>query len=299
MQIIIYESFQHFIPTGKGWSSGFRKLGHQCYELPSITYSILDLDQDVDLLVLFDPNATRINDILEFKKIHLKCKIIFLCSTYYEWYQKIEEYIDIWAVVRHNNLKLQELFEARKLKFVHIPLAANEDLFYPIPEKKEFDVSFIGQLCHGDRGENHYLFPVIDKKYKGFYSGFSYKNIQYPFYTHNSLNLVYNKTKVNLNFHYPHQKNKIQTDINTYLDFNGRVFEIALSGNFQLCDNEYVNDIGFKDGVIIGNENNWLELIEYYLKNEDLRIKCASKAKETALQYHTWTKRMESVINIL
>jgi len=305
MQIVVYEPFQHFIPTGRGWSNGFKKLGHQSFELPSTQYSILELDQDVDILVLFAPDKSIVPDILQFKKEHPLCKIVFVCLGYKDWYAQIESCVSLWVEHTFKHDMSREQFEKRGLKFACIPLAADSTLFFPMANAKMFDirdVSFVGQFGmtgHGDRDEQYYLYPVIDKYSHSFFGGFTYKGNRYPNIPHSSLNNLYNTTKINLNFHYPYQKDETPQTISSYLDFNGRVFEIAFSGNFQLCDHAHVKDIGFETAIPIGDKTNWLDMIEHYLKNDDLRMKCAAEARSIALNKHTWECRMEDVIKNL
>ena len=239
-----------------------------------------------------------IDDIVGFKKLNPDSKIVFVCHGYKDWYKQIEEYVSLWVEHSFKHLITKEQFESRGLKIAFIPLAANEDTFFPIGTKRIFDISFIGQFGskgHGERDEQYFLFPAIDK-YDGIFGGFSYKGQQFPPVPHSSLNDVYNICKINLNFHYPAQKDDCPKDITTYLDFNGRVFEIAMSGNFQLCDAAYTMDIGFKDAIIVGDKTTWMDMIEYYLKNDDKREECARKSREIALDKHTWKQRMSELL---
>ena len=49
MKIIVYETFQHVVPTGEGWASGLEALGHIVYRLPSHLYSLCEVDEKIDV----------------------------------------------------------------------------------------------------------------------------------------------------------------------------------------------------------------------------------------------------------
>ena len=82
------------------------------------------------------------------------------------------------------------------------------------------------------------------------------------------------------------------------MDLNGRLFDIALSGNFQLCDHPFVKDI-FEGSVVVGTKENWMDLIHYYKNNEEKRERLAQISRDIVLKYHTWDKRMVLVLDIL
>lgn len=296
MQIVIYEPFQHFVPTGRGWVEGFQGLNHTAFELPSNDYSILDIDQELDMLVMFGPESTKASDINEFKRRHPSCKIVLVCFGYQPWYSQIKSSVSLWVEHTFKHDLAVEQFKSRGLKFANIPLAASRLKFSPLPLTRQFDVSFVGSFAHGSRDEEFFLYPAIDKGYSGFYSGFTYKGQSHPCIHHSNLNTIYGSTKVNLNFHYRDQKEQRPDDINYRLDFNGRVFEVAMGKNFQLCDLPFAKDYHFGDSMVCADKTNWMDTLEYYLKNEDKRMEKADQAYEIVKAHHTWENRMSDVI---
>ena len=82
------------------------------------------------------------------------------------------------------------------------------------------------------------------------------------------------------------------------IDCNQSVFNIALSGNFQLCDHPLVIDY-FKGNVIFGNEENWLDVFNHYLHNKHEREEKAYNAMVIAQNEHTWIVRMSQFLEII
>jgi hypothetical protein len=299
MQVVIYEPFQHFIPTGRGWVEGFRGLGHSAFEMPSTQYNILKIQGSVDILVIFGPDESIKNDINEFKRRYPSCKIVLVCFGYQPWYAKIESSVSLWVEHTYKHDLAVEQFKSRGLKFANIPLASSKTTFFHFDTDPRFDVSFVGSFAHGNRDEQSYLYPVIDSGYKGFYSGFSYKEKRYPCIRHADLNKIYNATKVNLNFHYENQKEQRADNIQYRLDFNGRIFEVAMCGRFQICDVPFAKDYHFGDSIVVAEKNEWMDTLEYYLKNDDERIEKCLQTQEVARNHHSWENRMQDVINLL
>lgn len=299
LQIAIYESLNHFTPTGLGWYEGFKNLGHDPSILQS-QYNINDFNiNSPDLLILLD--KFKIQDLIKFKQENPKTKIVVVFFGFQDYFLQIKDIVDLWVetVIQHSSV--EEKFKQKNLPLLLIPLAASKNKFYKKELSKKYDVSFIGQFGvtgHGYREQDKFLFPVIDKEYKGYYAGFSYNNITYPSIHHDLINGIYNETKINLNFHYTYQKEQNINDLLTRLDFNGRVYEIALSGNFQICDHPKTLDI-FNNTIPYIKSLNWLDTIDYYLSNDKLANELALEAQNICFKYHTWDNRMQTLINNL
>jgi len=299
MKIIVYEPFQHFIPTGEGWARGFEDLGHTAYRLPSVQYRITDVDEEVDLLIIHDlvPEVTK--DLIEYKKTFPNTKIAVLCDYYRPHFDAAKDFVDLWFELSVQHTYSKKQFDARGMSFGHVQLSAHTKNFYPKDIPKIYDVSFIGQLSHGYRGEDKYLYPVIDKKYKGIFGGgFNYKGTLYPHIHHDNLNNIYNSTKVNINFHYPLHKEERENDLEYRLEVNGRIFEIALSGNFQISDNPLVANF-FGNSIPIVGENEWTNKIDYYLSNEKERLDLAKKSYDICKNNHMYVHRAKKILELL
>lgn len=293
-KFIVAESFTHHIPTGLGYIEGLTQLGYEAYALPTGQYKLTDLAQDVDCVVIMGwPN---VGEVIEFKQHNPTTKIVVVCFGWSDIVDKLADYVHAWVEHTYKHDKVDEIYKQHGHTLHHVPLGASSTSFYPMNYRSEYDLSFVGQFGqngHGYRHEDVYLYPLMRKNLTGFYSGFH----QYSTVSHSSLNLIYNKTKINLNFHYWDQKQQTE-DLQTKIDFNGRVFEIALSGGFQLCDHPHVSSF-FGEGIVVATEHDWCDAFDYYLNNQEARQQMAAKAQEVALQNHTWMSRMKQLINIL
>ena len=300
MNAIIYEPFLHYVPTGNGWAKGLEDLGFEVFKLPLFQYSLIDIDGGTDILIVHDVNPKIASDLIEYKKVYPLTKVGVLCSAYEPCFDSLKDYVDLWFNLSVQNTYLSKQFGSRGMKFKSITLAADQGRFLPMNLTKVYDVSFIGQIGpqgHGYREEDKYLFPVIDKGYRGFYGAFTYKQT-YPPVHHLLLNAIYNKTKVNLNFHYSNQKVESESDTLSRIEINCRTFEIAMSGNFHITDHPYTSQF-FGDTVPCVKQEDWLSTIDYYLANDDKRNSLAAEARKIALEKHTFACRAQLILKEL
>ena len=231
MKILVTETFLHPMPNGRGWLEGINQLGHEGYGLQSHLHTINQIDEAMDVIVFMGMHTVNLEHIVEYKDRFPDTKMVAVCYGFEESYLSLKPYIDLWIQHNYKHDVVQQVFEENEMKLRYLPLASSTEMFKKLDVPKAYDVSFVGNFSHGYRGQDIYLDPIIKLGVKGFYSGFyNYPNIQPE-----QLNSVYNATKVNLNFHYDSQKTQSASQTDS-IDFNSRIFDIALSGNFQLCD---------------------------------------------------------------
>jgi hypothetical protein len=291
----VIESFTHYIPTGLGWIEGLDQLGHNVYAIPTTHYDYSTMSlEDIDWTIFM--GTPDLQKLSQFKQLNPDTKVIIVCFGWDNIYLDLKNYVDVWVEHTYKHDLVDAKFEEYGMKLHHIPLGASNRVFTSLEIEKIYDLSFIGQFGekgHGYRHQDHYLYPIIKLGLNGFYSGFD----GYDCIKHETINQIYNQSKINLNFHYQYQKEQT-TDLSTSIDFNGRVFEIALAGGFQLCDHPNVNEY-FGDGIIYSSKEDWLDTFNFYLKNPYLRKELSLKAQQIALQNHTWKNRMQQLIDIL
>jgi hypothetical protein len=295
MNFAVYEPFLHHIPTGAGWMEGLIKNGHQTVGVSSHGYKLEDLTIDsADYIILLQlPNLKSLEI---FKQKNPNTKVVLVGFEYNPEAIILKDYVDFWFELHYKHDAMEKFFSYNGLELHMLPLAASEEIFKPLEQKKIYDLSFIGQFGdkgHGYREEDIYLYPLKSLGLKGYYSGFDF----FPQTAYEDLNAVYNSTKVNINFHYYYQKNQFE-NIQSKLDFNGRVFELALSGNFQLCDLPHVSDL-FENGVTFTSKEDWKDAFNYYLHNTEAREEQARIARGIALKKHTWKSRMKQFLKII
>lgn len=298
MKVVVTETFLHHIPNGAGWIEGIEALGHTCYGLQSHLYNINDIDEQVDVIVFMGMHTLNLEDVITFKDRWPDTKLVAVCFGFDQEYLKLKPYIDVWVEHTYKHDLADKLFLEAGMKLHHLPLATSANIFGNKKiQDKIYDVSFVGTFGerggHGYRDQDIYLDPILQLSPKGLFGGFyNYPNI--PAY---QLKDVYGLSKINLNFHYPYQK--VQTEEpSTCIDFNSRVFDIAIGKNFQLCDHPYVEEL-FDQGIKYTSKEEWLGTYNFYLGNEEARKEMAEKAYQEVIKRHTWEVRMKEFINII
>ena len=298
MKVVVTETFLHHIPNGAGWIEGIEALGHTCYGLQSHLYSINDIDEQVDVVVFMGMHTLTFEDVVKFKDRWPDTKLVAVCFGFDEEYLKLKPYIDIWVEHTYKHDLADKLFLEAGMELKHLPLATSTNLFTNKKiQDKVYDVSFVGTFGerggHGYRDQDIYLDPILKLNPKGLFGGF----YNHPNIPAHQLKDVYSLSKINLNFHYPYQK--VQTeDPSTCIDFNSRVFDIAIGKNFQLCDHPHIEYL-FDEGLKYTSKESWMDSYNYYLNNKEARLEMAEKAYQEVLKRHTWEVRMKEFINII
>ena len=297
-KIILCDTINHPTPILLEWSYGLQDLGYEVSYLPIPQHSILEIDEDVDILIYA---GIQLNNLNEFEQFKLKFPTIKIIGASSEWdlnYIKFKHVVDFFvgAIDFHPSIKQQ--YKENGFEWYNIALAANHILFNKTETPKIYDACFIGNLSHGYRYEDKYLYPILDNpKYKCFLGGMTYKEYKTGFIPYDQHNIIRNQTKINLNFHVPYQHEGLGSYPDR-IDCNQSVFNIALSGNFQLCDHKLAGEY-FKGNVVIADESNWLELFNYYLNHKQEREELAYNARQICLKEHTWLSRMKEFITIV
>lgn len=295
-KIVLCDTINHPTPILLEWSYGLADLGYDTKYLPVPNHSILEIDEEVDLLVYAGINDSLIEDFETFKKRQPNVKIIGAADHWKDCYTKLKGIVDFFLGAFESIPHVTKQYNDNGFRYYNVPLAANHRLFYKMDVPKIYDACFIGNLSHGYRGEDIFLYPILDN-YRCYLGGITYKNYTNGFTPYQEHNLIRNQTAINLNFHVPYQKPGMGNPIDR-VDCNQSVFNIALSGNFQMCDHPLVLEY-FKGNVILGNEDNWKELFDYYLNNPVEREEKAYQTMLIAQKDHTWVARMTQFINLL
>lgn len=83
-----------------------------------------------------------------------------------------------------------------------------------------------------------------------------------------------------------------------------RLWEALLVGNLVLCDRMVIphlmkHPLINKTHLIFYDANDLLPIINYYIENEDLRNKIGQCGREYALKYHTFSNRLDEIMDNL
>lgn len=295
MKIAVFDTDNHPTPIFKEWGYGFIDLGHEVDFYPTEHHSIRSAATHMYDLIVY-VGGMNLQDF-EFVKNH-NPKVKIVCSTdcLQPFHSQFIGLIDFFITTQHRCPDLIKQFNEIGFQMYHVPLAGNNHLFQPIDCDIKYDACFIGTLAHGYREEDKYLYPYVEKG--NFYlAGMTYKNYGIPFLPYNQSNTIRNQSKININFHYDYQRDN-EGYPKDRVDLNQSVYNIALAGAFQLCDHPLVLSL-FEGSIVTANWQEWPELFEYYLNNDEERTKLASKSYEIAIKNHTWKARMQEFLQIL
>lgn len=197
-----------------------------------------------------------------------------------------------------------------------ILLAADKMVIYPEKNKKFVaDISYIGtNLPQKQIFFKKVIFPLKNKynikiygqdwtivdRYLGYfqklgqYFNFPYiKNIRKPKLLLSDERKIYTSSKISINVHEGYQKK--------FGDLNERTFKIPLAGGFEIVDDVLSLNKYFKIGkeiVVAKNRDDWIEKIDYYIKNPEKKISIIKAGKNKILKEHTYHNRVHQLLDL-
>ncbi|MBB1399444.1 glycosyltransferase [Pseudoalteromonas sp. SG44-8] len=171
---------------------------------------------------------------------------------------------------------------------IYWPLASNQDVFKPENEKV-YDVVFIGSN-YGYRAKLINKLQKAGINIKAFGPGFESGMIS----AQESAE-IFGKSKIILGIGYISYSRKLATLKLRDFDalFTGALYITTRNPDLEdiLIENEHI--------VYYDSINELIEKIEYYLKNESVRLDVAERALKLANENHTWDIRIADTIDIL
>ena len=197
------------------------------------------------------------------------------------------------------------LMEKDKLKGWFLPLAVDEQVYFPTPRNESIDILFVGALYAG-RIE---MLQKVSEKFKDSVIqvyGHLYSPMRKPMYhffrknkhvftnkiiSPSAVNLLYSQSKICLNAHHEQSKHGV----------NQRFFEISGSKSFQLVDNNpYILEAFSSDEIMTyGSREELFDKIERMLKDDKTRNSMASNAHKKVMTHHTFTHRIKFVLDVV
>lgn len=304
MKFLIYESWNHYFPIGKGWAEGLQQLNNEVCHVEPNSFKLSDyvsneLYEKIDYIIWFDFDYSQdtYEELDKIKALHPNVDIIPIVLNYNDNFDnKYKSYINKVVSLTYKHKSAEKDFNNNGYKYLNLPLATSTNIFNKLNLDKKYDVSFIGKFGsngHGYRKQDIYLYPILDEPVLSAYTvGFSYNKYSLNSIDYSELNDIYNSTDINLNFHYDIQKGPDR------IDFNYRTFDICAAGGFQLCDHPYVNEL-IPDLIVEEDGNKWKEIVKYYLHNSTERKEIADKCYKYVIENHTWKNRMSQLINFI
>jgi hypothetical protein len=187
------------------------------------------------------------------------------------------------------------------IEYHYLPFASDPEVMKPLNIPRQYDVVFAGSLGHAPR-RSEFLEPLMEaigsKSILCVGSGWQKYGMPEQLVAWGPvLNVIYNLGKVCINIHTSSQVQGPDKQI----DLNNRVFDLAMAGCCQVCDNpEAVRQCFGKDEIAFAQEpNEWVErvlfLLDHPAEAESLRHKGLRRAQSD----HTWSKRASEFLKII
>lgn len=170
----------------------------------------------------------------------------------------------------------------------------NPDMYYPVDEKKRYDVTFVGQPYRGRPELVTFLKQEgIDVRVwgEGWERFRQLRDIAHGFLPHHKIIDVFGASRIVLAMAWCSADGKTP-------QIKGRTFEYAACRAFQLTNYDKRIADFFKIGeeiVFYHNKEDLAEKIRYYLEHEQEREAIADAGYRRALKEHTWEKRFEHI----
>jgi spore maturation protein CgeB len=187
-------------------------------------------------------------------------------------------------------------------KVEFLPLAYDPKFFYPIGTKKDIDILFVGTSKGRSIGFKNIIIPAIKKfKKRVTLVGWNISGNELseaticppvPWF---KLNELFNRARIVINIHVDVNRKRAGT-------FNYRDFETPGSGAFIISDYVEKMELCYKPNeeiIMVDSPEETIESLNYYLDNEDKRIKIANNAYLRASKEHTVYQRANFFKNIL
>jgi hypothetical protein len=166
-----------------------------------------------------------------------------------------------------------------------LPHAVEGELFEPPGYDRCYDVGWVGNLKGTIYSTRRRIIKKLVKRF--------HMNPTDRHYNLEELAAIYKQSKVAVN---------VSRD--DYLcDANLRCFEVMAAGALLLALRPTeLSQLGFQDGkhyVSYGSDQELLELIEFYIKNDEERRNIADAGRALVLKEHTYDQRVETILKVL
>jgi len=199
-------------------------------------------------------------------------------------------------------------------KVFHLPLGTDPAIYHPLNEiDNAYDLCLVGypypervELVDYILKKTQYTIIVAGPLWKRHLQTKHYKKrlkIINKWITPTKVNELFNLSKIILNPHrsYHFYKNKNSLGIKN-ISVNNRTFDIAACGAFQLISNQADIHLHFAlptEIVSFSNKESCVNLIDYYMADEERRKEISKKAYSTVLENHTFLRRNQNIIDII
>ncbi|PFP22908.1 hypothetical protein COJ96_25035 [Bacillus sp. AFS073361] len=223
----------------------------------------------------------------------------------------IEDYEYIFTI----DLAAYEFYKERfPYKHIHhLPLGTDLSLYHPSIQVNHpiYDVCLVGypypnriKLIKHILDQTPYSIVVAGPEWHKYFNKKSDRlKIVNKWLEPDSVNKVYSLAKIILNPHRSYNFYKNQNNLGIQgKSINNRTFDIAACSGFQLIENKIDLIQHFdtlQEIVPYNNIDECVHLIHHFLLNEQSRLLFSKNARERVLHHHTFTHRVEFILNQL
>ena len=290
--LLIFKDKKKVTKNQDFWIKKFSK-GYNVYDFYIYEHLYLTNSKIVDLInkkiisenikiVLIEGDHLAINDFIVISQINNKIKKGLFLGDDPEWHQVnliSAAACDFVLTDSLSSLKFKEL----GVNSIFCPVEANEEIFKDYKLNKDIDILFFGRK----KPDTEKYFKLLDKDKIKYLSVDPYMEISN---TTIKLAKLINRSKLVINFTKTlNGKKFFNPSIKYKYSYlaKGRTYMSGLCNT--LCISEYAptNDLLFPNGEIptFNNQNQFLEIIKEYLRNEEKLINDTKIFKECCLKY--------------
>tara|TARA_Y100000034_G_scaffold20722_2_gene23730 strand:- start:2038 stop:3714 length:1677 start_codon:yes stop_codon:yes gene_type:complete len=260
------------------------RFSHGSEQMNKMFLSLVKKEKPDYVFVIVGRDELTIETMEMIKKISPKTKIIALVGDDDTQFETLKRYqgffVDCNLIAQPN---YEKNYRKNGMKNIYPTVGVNLDIYKSMNTKKIYDVTFIGAPS---KPRLDILRFLVNNKVnlkifgRGWENYSEFKDIYLGSLETENVIKVINQTKINLAL----SKNTLGV-----LHFKGRVFELPACKSFTLVD-YFSGYMKFfkkdKEIVMFKNENDLLEKINYYLKNEKEREKIADNSYKKIIKNH-------------
>ena len=195
----------------------------------------------------------------------------------------------------------KEKYGEVRISYHYFPFASDPRVMKPLNIPRQYDVVFVGSLEHAPR-RSKFLKPLMEalgsRPILCVGSGWQKYGMPEQLVAWGPvLNVIYNLGNVCINIHASSQVKGPDKQI----DLNNRVFDLAMAGCCQVCDNSEAVRLCFgNDEVASAQEpHEWVERVLFLLDHPAEAEALRHKALRRAQSDHTWSQRASEFIKII
>lgn len=307
-----------YIIINQGIIEDLRKLVCEVYTAKA-NQDVVKLAEELkpDLVLVLLGDTLPIDQVVSIRAMGIKTAVWFTDDPYYtDVTKKIAPY---YQYVFTQEISCVSYYQMIGCSQVHyLPLAVNTKVFHFKKELRDnsvpIDICFMGAGWNNRISLFDQIAPLLSKKntlivgsrwneMKNYH--LLSDKIRFGFLSPSESADLINRSKIVINNHRSFDDNtlfNLNSNKLPALSINPRTFEISACCTFQLTDIRKELHRYYKVGMEIetySSPSELMDMIEYYLIHDEKRNVIAQRAHNQTLKYHTYRKRLETLLNVV